>query len=204
MKLSWQRLTAASWQAMLAELEQVESDIFGPKVLRAASGHYLKVFRIKRLLSSGRLVNPAKRFCDNAQALTERGIATITPLALYDIPAQRRYAVYYQPLPGSTVRELLARGALSPLLIEQLAAFIYGLHQQGVYFRSLHPGNVVVTPGGKFGLIDVLDLRFRWFGRPLSRGQVARNFRHFLRYEDGRQIEQALMAAYRERAGQGF
>ena len=64
-------------------------------------------------------------------------------------------------------------------LLEQLARFIAELHQAGVYFRSLHLGNVVLTPQGKLGLIDIADLSIqRW---PLLGSQRLRNFRHMLR-----------------------
>lgn len=196
--LNWQRLTAASWQALLADMTLIEQDAFGPKVLRAAdASHYLKVFRIKRKLSSGILNNPARRFCANAVELARRGIPTLTPTQLYRIDEIERFAVGYQPLAGDTVRHLLKIGAFDQDLIAQLAAFIYQLHRQGIYFRSLHPGNVVVTPDGKFGLIDVLDMKFRWFKRPLTAGEVKRNFQHFLRYDDGKQIEVPLLAAYK-------
>lgn len=195
--LNWQRLTAASWQALLADMTLIEQDAFGPKVLRAADANaYLKVFRIKRKFSSGLLRNPAQRFCRNAQELAARGIPTLTPTDLYRIDEIERFAVGYKPLAGFTVRHLLKTGEFEDAQIVQLAQFIKRLHRQGIYFRSLHPGNVVLTPSGEFGLIDVLDMSFRWFKRPLMRGEVARNFQHFLRYEDGAAIRAALLSAY--------
>ena len=65
-------------------------------------------------------------------------------------------------------------------MLPALGAFIAKLHDRGVYFRSLHLGNIVMTPEGTLGLIDIADMRF-------SRGQLTasqrkRNLRHLLRY----------------------
>ena len=40
-----------------------------------------------------------------------------------------------------------------------LADFVRTLFDRGIYFRSLHLGNVVLTPQGSFGLNDFSDLR---------------------------------------------
>ena len=61
-----------------------------------------------------------------------------------------------------------------------LAAFMRRLHGAGIYFRSLHLGNVVLTPAGEYGLIDFLDMKT--YSKPLSAWQVSRNFRHLERY----------------------
>src|SRR5690606_35574721 len=64
----------------------------------------------------------------------------------------------------------------------RLAEFITHLHECGVYFRSLHMGNIVLTPDNQLGLIDISDMRC--LGRPLSRRMRDRNYRHLLRYEN--------------------
>ena len=53
------------------------------------------------------------------------------------------------------------------------------LHEKGIYFRSMHLANVILTPDGTLGLIDISDMKT--FHRPL------RNFKHVLRYEQDRQ-----------------
>ena len=67
-------------------------------------------------------------------------------------------------------------------LFADLASFITTLHDLGVYFRSLHLGNIVKTPDGALGLIDISDMRC--LGKPLSKGMRRRNYQHLLRYED--------------------
>jgi len=54
------------------------------------------------------------------------------------------------------------------------------LHQRGVYFRSVHLGNILRLPDGELGLIDLSDLHIS--ARPLSARKRRRNLRHILRY----------------------
>lgn len=195
-RLAMQTLTRADYEQWLAEHTLVEKDRRGPKVLRCANGDYIKIFRIKHRISSARLFNPARRFCHNAARIAALGIPVLRPKALYRIPHVNRWAVRYTPLEGDTVRGLIRHYALPEPAIVRLGEFIAGLHDKGIYFRSLHPGNIVLTPDGKLGLIDVLDCRFSWFGRPLSASQRQRNFSHFFRYEDAKLLREPLLAAY--------
>jgi tRNA A-37 threonylcarbamoyl transferase component Bud32 len=176
MHLQWQTLDQPAWQVLRNSCDVVEQDIFGAKVLRCDNGDYIKVFRIKHRISLSRIANPAKSFCNNAGKLQSLGIDTLLPVALFNIPHRPRWAVRYKPLVGETVRTLLERSLTDPSAlpgsrIAALGDYIAQLHEKGIYFRSLHPGNVVLQPDGTFGLIDVLDCRFRWFGRPLNRWQ---------------------------------
>ncbi|HSC76204.1 MAG TPA: hypothetical protein VLB90_08215 [Pseudomonadales bacterium] len=195
MYLQYQTLDNPAWQQMKSGCDIVEEDIFGVKVLHCSNGNYIKVFRVKHQISMARILNPAKRFCDNAERLRVLGIDTVAPLALYTIP-HNRWAVCYRPLVGDTLRSLLKKSVLPENVIADLGAYIAQLHNQGIYFRSLHPGNVVLQPNGKLGLIDVLDCQFSWFKRPLNSWQRERNFRHFFRYADGKAIEADVRMAY--------
>lgn len=158
----------------------IEADSHGEKVLRLADGNYIKLFRRKRLISSALFWPYAQRFADNARRLEQLGVPCPRIIAVYRMAALQRDLVHYKPLPGLTLRQLRdGQGEAPTDLLEQLARFIAELHQAGVYFRSLHLGNVVLTPQGKLGLIDIADLSFqRW---PLLGSQRLRNFRHMLR-----------------------
>lgn len=165
----------------------IEFDRHGDKVLQLAEGSYLKLFRRKRLISSAAWYPYAKRFADNALALAERRIPCPEVTDLYRIPSVNRDAVRYRPLEGQTLRQLVRSGddsADSAALREQLGRFVARLHEAGVYFRSLHLGNVVLTPGGELGLIDIADLRAG--KRPLPRHRRQRNLQHLLRDEQDR------------------
>jgi hypothetical protein len=174
-----QNLTHDAYLALRAGAAVLEYDLHGDKVLCLADGNYLKLFRRKRLLSSAAWYPYAQRFADNAAALQKRSIPCPAVVAVYRIPSIRRDAVLYHPLAGRTLRDLVRAGEAPPELRSRLAGFVTGLHQAGVYFRSLHLGNIVLTPDGSFGLIDIADMRVG--SRPLRQNRQRRNLQHLQR-----------------------
>jgi tRNA A-37 threonylcarbamoyl transferase component Bud32 len=170
---------------VLREGAQVlEADGSGDKVLRLADGSMLKLFRRKRLFTSAAWYPYARRFADNCRLLQNRCVPCPSVTAVYRIAEIERDAVHYAPLPGDTLRQLINSGSATAQLRTELGAFLGYLHESGVYFRSVHLGNVVLTPERKLGLIDIADLRL--YRRPLSRSLRLRNFRHMLRYATDR------------------
>lgn len=163
----------------------LEADRFGDKVLRLSNGNFLKLFRRKRLLSSAALFPYAQRFADNARALQQREIPCPQVIAVYKLKSIQRDAVYYAPLEGQTLRQLFDNPGLTANLRAQLGEFVAQLHARGVYFRSLHLGNIVLTPTNALGLIDIADLKCQ--RRALSLSKRLRNFQHMLRYSQDRQ-----------------
>lgn len=163
----------------------LEEDGFGPKVYRLSSGDILKLFRRKRLLSSALWRPHAVRFWRNAEALQQLGIPTLRPITLYRLDDPTWTAVRYQPLPGETLSQRLRRDPVAwTTLLPALATFIRRLHLSGVYFRSLHPGNIVLTPEGEFGLIDIADMQIRRHALgPLLRRRNRAHFEKYLRKE---------------------
>ncbi|WP_211826374.1 toluene tolerance protein [Kistimonas asteriae] len=198
-------LTAQEYSALRDGARVIEADGFGDKVLLLNDGSFLKLFRRKRLLSSALIFPYSTRFTLNAGLLAERGIPSVTIIDNYRIPTIRRTAVHYQPLPGETLRHLLkdATGDSSGLM-GQLGTFIARLHEKGVYFRSLHLGNVVLTPDHELGLIDIADMSC---GR-LSLGprRALRNFHHLARSKVDMELldstlRKRLIEAYGEASG---
>lgn len=171
-----QTLSHDAYLAMRANATVLERDLHGEKVLHLADGSYLKLFRRKRLISSAAWYPYAQRFADNAIALKQRGIACPEVIAVYRISDIARDAVHYWPLAGQTLRHLIKQGKAPNQLRDQLFTFVDQLHGTGVYFRSLHLGNIVLTPQHEFGLIDIADLRLH--GRALLTFQRRRNLRH--------------------------
>jgi hypothetical protein len=166
---------------MRAGAAVLEADGFGDKVLRLVDGTMLKLFRRKRLLSSAAWCPYAQRFADNAAALQKHGIAVPEIIDVLRIPSIARDAVHYHPLPGRTLRELRSQGLdadTEQFLREAFTRFVIRLHDHGVYFRSLHMGNVVWMPDQRFGLIDISDARIHW--HRLTKHQRARNLRRML------------------------
>lgn len=172
-------MSERGYQELSADARELERDRFGVKVLLTPDGRIIKLFRIKRLWSLAMLYPYSLRFRGNAKRLRRMGIPTVEVERLFYCHAIRRHGVVYPRLAGETLAELLQRESSPEGLLQQLAEFIARLHRRGIYFRSLHLGNVLRLPTGELGLIDVADLRFR--RGALSVGQRARNFRHLLR-----------------------
>ncbi len=178
-----QPLSREQYDIWRAGAQILEKDGHGEKVLRLVDGTFLKLFRRKTWLSKTAFYPPARRFADNAAELQHLGIPCPQVIQLYRMDNPYRSVVHYEPLAGTTLRQLLSNDTgLDQLeLFARLAEFITRLHDLGVYFRSLHMGNIVLTPDDELGLIDISDMRC--LGRPLSRRMRDRNYQHLLRYE---------------------
>lgn len=177
-KLSNEMLTT-----LTAGAQVVEEDSLGPKVYRLTDGNFLKLFRRKRLISSALFVPYSDRFWRNAVRLKELGIPTLTPLELYVLDNSSLSAVLYRPLVGRTLKDIyLDEPEAFGKHLQGLIDFIRTLHHRGIYFRSLHLGNIVSTPEGTLGLIDIADLSVQ--RRPLSKAKARRNLAHFSRLLD--------------------
>lgn len=199
---SYSKLPESALDEMLQGAQLLEKDGFGPKVYQLADGNMLKLFRRKRLLSSASFRPHSLRFAENAQSLRALGVPTVLPLQLYRLDGSGRTAVLYRPLPGDTVARILATQPTAwPSLVPQLASFINGLHGMGVYFRSLHLGNIVRSNNNQLGLIDVSDMRIR--NAPLSKPFIRRNREHFEKYvrKEGLPIDVDLLWTACDRAG---
>ena len=152
----------------------IEADAHGEKVLLLTDGTYLKLFRVKRLITSARFSPYSKRFAKNAKKLVKLGILTVNVNQLYRIPSIRRTAVHYYPLTGTALRKI--PDGIDLVLADKLGKFIRELHDKGIYFRYLHSGNIVLTPENKLGLIDISDMKF--YGKILPAKLRIRNFMH--------------------------
>lgn len=175
------RLPQAALNQLIEGASILEADSYGPKVYLLQDGNILKLFRRKRLFSSALLRPYSTRFINNAARLQRLGVPTLEVLALYKLQKPGMTAVLYRPLPGKTLRQLSNQENFSwqhtlPALVE----LIRSLHASGIYFRSLHLGNIVVTPENQLGLIDVADMRF--LRPPLSARMIRRNVQHMVRY----------------------
>ena len=181
LKVPDKKLSHQQYLHYRAKAQVLTRDNYGDKVLALESGNIFKLFRIKQAWSSATLYPYSYRFIRNARKISKLGIATITPLKHYKIPSIERTAVRYLPLEGPTLRELGgSTGELGEGVISATANFIALLHGKGIFFRSVHLGNIVQLSNGDLGLIDVSDMFFQ--SRPLSKAKRLRNFNHILRY----------------------
>jgi len=199
-------LSAMELEALLLGAKVIEEDGYGLKVARLVGGDFLKLYRRKRLVSSALWSAPAQRFAENASRLKQLGIIAPNIVDTLLIPQRKLNGVRYQPLPGQTLRDhWRALGSQArDGEIERFGSFLGQLHQLGVYFRSLHLGNVLYLPNHKLGLIDLSDMTIT--GKPLGRWKRKRNLQHMLRYtEDSAWLAQehhiALLRGYSQQCG---
>ena len=177
-----QKLSVTGLEQLSREARIIEEDGLGPKVLCLSDGSFLKLFRRRRWYTSGSFNPYSERFAVNSEQLRQMGIPTPQVLNVYRLD-DGSSAVHYAPLPGHTLRQVLqsiTAPAVRQALIERFGKFMAQLHEKGVYFRSLHLGNVLVLEDGEFGLIDLADLRI--YPTPLSLSMRQRNLRHMQRY----------------------
>ena len=196
------KLSNREFEALTQGARILEQDGKDLKVLRLPNARILKLFRRKRWLSSQLWAPHALRFDRNAKTLLKRGIPTISVEQIFALPEMQRQAVLYHELPGITLRQWLRehQGDEAKALIEQFGRFVAKLHAEGVLFRSLHFGNVLVTPEHDLALIDIVDMSFRRSGS-LSTQERIRNFAHIGRYTEDRKLftqtgEQTFIEAY--------
>ncbi|WP_257280175.1 hypothetical protein [Endozoicomonas sp. ISHI1] len=199
-----QRLSSTAYQALIEGAEVIEQDHFGDKVLKLKDKTFLKLFRVKSTISSAWLRPYSVRFVRNASELMARGIQTVDIISCYRLESYKNTAVHYRPLPGRTLRQVFPAldedGTI--VLAEQVAQYIAHLHEQGIYFRSLHMGNILKLPDGALGLIDIADMRFS--RSPLKEALRLRNLHHLARYEQDVQYlikDQAFCSTYASLAG---
>ena len=180
-------LSKTEYEEILQGGDAIERyDEHGVKVLRRADGLFLKTFRYRRRISSRRIYPEWLRFTLHAKSLARRAIPTITVQEAIRIPYLNLTGVIYRPLAGRTLRQVASSGEFDGALAGRLGAFMARLHRQGIHFRSLHLGNVVLCPDGALGLIDISDMKtFLW---PLAAGTRRRNFTHLFRYKEDVEI----------------
>ncbi len=192
---------AQAFSELVAGAVLIEKDGHGPKVYRLTGDRMLKLFRIKRLLSSNLLSPYALRFARNAAELRRRGFGSVAVAQWGRIPHLRRQYVLYPRARGRSLREALEEEEAGGSLLADFGRLFGRMHGLGVYFRSCHFGNVLLVDEGKFSLIDVMDVSFERQQLPLRLRE--RNFRHLLRYPgDGEWIRsfglECFLQAYEE------
>lgn len=190
-------LSQSEFDALSNDARVLESDGLGAKVLRLADGSFLKLFRKRRLLSSETLKPYAKRFAENARRLQGLGFISPEIIQLYSLPGPiNATAVHYRPLPGETLRQVLSESPTErrQQLVTQFGELLAKMHEAGVYFRSVHLGNVLVQPCGQLGLIDLADMQISRYALSFAKRQ--RNLKHMRRYtEDNHWLFEEHLAA---------
>lgn len=180
------KITIEEFNVITRGSEILMSDIHGVKVLETPDHKIVKLYRLKSRFSSALFYPYALRFLRNSLALKKRGITTVDVESVYSVPGIKRDIVVYPKLAGTVLRDALKNNAdrdSRKALLEHFAEFVAELHNKGIFFRSIHFGNIVVLPDKTFALIDIGDMHFTFWGG-LSVWQRLRNFRHMCRYSE--------------------
>ncbi len=187
-------------------LDEFQRQISGGKVFVTEHGmpvairdsrheNFIKVWHRKPGLSSDLIWPYGFRFYANCNKLIARGIAAPDIHGYFRIRPGGQHVAIYRYMAGSSMEDLLVTGQALP--VKELAGFYAELHAKGIFFRSLHPGNILRLDTGQFAVIDVTDTRF--YSRPLSLVQRTKNlvqawtrkrFRPLLKPQ---QVEQLLL-----------
>jgi hypothetical protein len=158
-------LSKHEYQQLLETTKIIEKDKHGEKVLEYPDGRYMKLFRLKRLISSALIYPYWRRFVRNAKGLKKLNIPTIDSIEeVLKVPH-------------------IKKTAMTDELIKQFGEFVANLHYKGVYFSSLHLGNVVLDPDNKLGLIDISDMRIVRFPIPVFTREA--NLRYLINCHQG-------------------
>lgn len=185
---------ASSMEVIFSEGAAIARATGRAAVWMLPDGRLVKQFRIRPLFSSATLRPIVRRFARNARLLAARGVPTVRIAETHRLRSPRRDLVVYHPLEGETLRAFLrARPGEMIETMHGLARFIGSLHERGVYFRGLHFGNVIVTPEGEFGLIDIDSAEFRRGPLPVTVRE--RNFRPMFAYEEDARAMATMTAA---------
>jgi tRNA A-37 threonylcarbamoyl transferase component Bud32 len=181
------RIDQAEYDALVAGAEILEEDANGLKVVILSDGTFLKLFRIKGVFSSTWIRPHATRFADNVAVLNSLRIPVPNVVETFWVAHRKNSAVQYEPLKGQTLRDLCSQeGRNSETLVKRVAEFIAGIHDKGVYFHSLHLGNILMLEDGSLGLIDVSDMKIQ--KKKLSFKKRIRNLTHLIRYAQDREV----------------
>ena len=179
-------ITLDEFQQLIHNSTVLAEDGYGKKVIQLADNSIIKLFRVKRFLSSASIYSPARKFSKNAEKLHKLHIPTITACHLYNIKSLKRTAVHYQQLTGETLRDYMQNNTVSSEFLQQLGSFLATLHDKGIFFRSAHFGNIVYTPDHEFGLIDISDMKIS--KKPLNQNKRLRNLKHIFRLPEDIQL----------------
>lgn len=164
-----------------ADTIKLHDRTLAPKVLVSREGEIIKIFYPKKKWFTSNRFNPrAVRFAKNAQRLTALGISAPEVTQLCYCPALKIHVMKYRKVLGQETRELVHIDGLT--LLGKIIEFVANLHEQGIFFRSIHLGNIIYYQQ-RFSLIDITDVRFK--RKALGFTHRLRNLKHlFLNRED--------------------
>ena len=156
-----QLLSPADLQDLILDGEVLEKTkrTGAPKVILSSStgdtSVITKLWHTEWAPSSNWLRPYATRFRYNAARLRSLGVSAPPVRGWGKISRERIRFVSYDLLAGTPLRKL------APCIdLESTGAYVAGLHELGVDFRSMHLGNILWDANIGYSLIDVTDCTF--------------------------------------------
>lgn len=180
-RMMFSQMSKREYSDLIDQNEILEKDPWGVKVLETSDNTIIKIFRLKRLFSSAYFAPYALRFKWNSNHLKKRGIETVVVDKIVYCREEQRHVLSYKKISGQPIKSILEKNRNNKVLLKNLIVFVAHLHDKGIYFRSLHFGNIIVKPDGEFALIDISNIKF--FPFKLSINQRIRNLKHLIKHE---------------------
>jgi len=183
---AYSQMSKQEYSELIEKGNVLESDHRGVKVVEVSNGIIYKIFRLKRLFSSAYFFPYASKFKKNASELKKRGIETVEVDSIFYCEEEQRHILSYKKVLGMPIRSILEIEKDNKTLLKKFIRYVSLLHSKGIYFRSLHFGNVIVKPNGDFVLIDISDMLF--FNKKLTINHRVRNWHHVIKNKFEREI----------------
>jgi hypothetical protein len=133
------------------------STVYQARDLRLGRTVAVKVLAAPPALSSAQQSALIARLKREARAIAHLSHPNI--VAIHDVGEQEgHHFIVMEFLQGTTLRDRLARGALSVAeaadILDQVAEALDAVHAQGVVHRDIKPSNVMILPDGRVKLLD--------------------------------------------------
>jgi tRNA A-37 threonylcarbamoyl transferase component Bud32 len=168
-------------ESWLDQPGEVLRELPGRRVFRATVGGQrvvIKLYTPRRLRHWLRAYAEAE--ADHAQAVAERGVPVVEPLAHARLPDGRQILVLREEEGARTLQDLVLEGTYRGKARHELALRVgeifAALQNAGIRHRDPHAGNLLVRPDGSVLLADAWDLRP---GDYLTLAERAETLSHF-------------------------
>ncbi|MCU7960633.1 MAG: hypothetical protein KZQ58_11700 [gamma proteobacterium symbiont of Bathyaustriella thionipta] len=180
------KISLAEFEQLSKDATILQQDEAGIRLLQTADHHMIRFFRAARSWPHSWMRSPAQRFVDNAERLNDYSILCADVEQVLYCPKKQLHLVIYPQLEGRTLSALFSASLATLPLMHQYAEFIARLHFKSIDSHRLQLNNVIMTPEGRFALMDVTDIKFCLF--PMGPYSRLQSFKHIFGHTDDREI----------------
>ncbi len=155
------------------------------RLLLSSEKKIIKHIYKRKLLSTSTIWPYASRFIKNAKHLSSKNISVPKINAVYFYPTLNCDILIYDFVSGMTLYDLARTNNIS--FMPDLARYLVGLHDLGIYFKDIHLNNLV-SNNDTFTLLDLESIQYQH--RPLTITQRIRNLTHLFNKKEDVQFYQ--------------